>query len=285
MSDTGICLTDQQWQQIQQTVHDEAHKARVAARFLPLYGPLPLDAETVPAQDLKAEDHEHHWRLHIDESATLRITTIAVNVHLNSKQMAQPDLMRALTLFRRAANIIARVEDAMIFQGAEGKSVVHPPVYKVTGGTPERGLLVPPEGPRIKTGQELVAAIARGITILEDQGYLAPYALALGDDLFVAAETPDKDSLVLPSDRIRPLIEGPLVRTGTLPPHAGVLVSLPANLVEIVVATDIGVRFLQVTTEPKYVFRVSERFVLRIKDPGAILQIPSPPATKSKSAR
>ena len=285
MSDTGICLTDQQWQQIQQTVHDEAHKARVAARFLPLYGPLPLDAETVPAQDLKAEDHEHHWRLHIDESATLRITTIAVNVHLNSQQMAQPDLMSELTLFRRAANIIARVEDAMIFQGAEGKSVVHPPVYKVTGGTPERGLLVPPEGPRIKTGQELVAAIARGITILEDQGYLAPYALALGDDLFVAAETPDKDSLVLPSDRIRPLIEGPLVRTGTLPPHAGVLVSLPANLVEIVVATDIGVRFLQVTTEPKYVFRVSERFVLRIKDPGAILQIPSPPATKSKSAR
>ena len=121
--------------------------------------------------------------------------------------------------------------------------------------------------------------------MLEDQGYLAPYALALGDDLFVTAETPDKDSLVLPSDRIRPLIEGPLVRTGTLPSQAGVLVSLPSLLVEIVVATDIGVRFLQVTPEPKYVFRVSERFVLRIKDPGAILPIPTPPPAKSKPAR
>jgi uncharacterized linocin/CFP29 family protein len=285
MSDSGISLTDQQWQQIQQTVHDEAHKARVAARFLPLYGPLPLDAETVPAQELKPEDHDGHWRLHIDESATLRITTIAVNVYLNSQQIAQPDLMSALTLFRRAANIIARVEDSMIFQGAEGKSMVNPPVYKVTGGTPERGLLVPPVGPPIKNGQELVTAVARGIAMLEDQGYLAPYALALGDDLFVTAETPDKDSLVLPSDRIRPLIEGPLVRTGTLPSQAGVLVSLPSLLVEIVVATDIGVRFLQVTPEPKYVFRVSERFVLRIKDPGAILPIPTPPPAKSKPAR
>jgi uncharacterized linocin/CFP29 family protein len=285
MSDSGISLTEQQWQQIQQTVHDEAHKARVAARFLPLYGPLPLDAETVPAQNLKAEDHDGAWRLHIDESATLRITTIAVNVYLNSQQIAQPDLVSALTLFRRAANIVARVEDSLIFRGAEGTMMVNPPVYKVTGGIPERGLLVGPEGEHIRTGQELVTAVARGIAALEDKGYLAPYALALGDDLFVVAETPDKDSLVLPSDRIRPLIEGPLVRTGTLPSQAGVLVSLPSNLVEIVVATDIGVRFLQVTTEPKYVFRVSERFVLRIKDPGAILPIPPPKPAKLKPAR
>jgi uncharacterized linocin/CFP29 family protein len=285
MNDSGISLTDQQWQQIQQTVHDEAHKARVAAQFLPLYGPLPLDAVTVPRQDLKPEDHEGEWRLHIDEHAVLNISTIAVNVYLNSQQMAQPDLMSALTLFRRAANIIARVEDAMIFQGAPGASIVNPPVYKVTGGTPDRGLLVPPVGPEIKTGQELVTAIARGIATLEDQGYLAPYALALGDDLFVTAETPDKDSMVLPSDRIRPLIGGPLVRTGTLPANAGVLVSLPSNLVEIVVATDIGVRFLQITPEPRHVFRVSERFVLRIKDPGAILPLPAPTPAKSKPAR
>jgi uncharacterized linocin/CFP29 family protein len=285
MSDSGTSLTDQQWQQIQQTVHDEANKARVAARFLPLYGPVALDAETVPAQNLKPEDHEGNWRLLIDEYATLRISTIAVNVYLNSQQMAQPDLMSALTLFRRAANIIARVEDAMIFQGAAGATMVNPPVYKVSGGIPERGLLVPPVGPDIRTGQDLVTAVARGIATLEDQGYLAPYALALGDDLFVIAETPDKDSMVLPSDRIRPLIEGPLVRTGTLPSNAGVLVSLPSNLVEIVAAAEIGVSFLQITPEPKYVFRVSERFVLRIKDPGAILQIPAPAPAKAKPAR
>jgi len=75
---------------------------------------------------------------------------------------------------------------------------------------------------------------------------------------------------VLPSDRIRPLIEGPLVRTGTLPPRDGVLVSLAGKPVEIVVAGEIAAKFLQVSAEPRWIFRVSERFVLRVKERDAI---------------
>ena len=39
MSDFGPALTDDQWNRIRQIVHDEALRARVAASFLPLYGP------------------------------------------------------------------------------------------------------------------------------------------------------------------------------------------------------------------------------------------------------
>ena len=49
MSEFGPALTDDQWSRIRQIVHDEALRARVAASFLPLYGPLPGDSTTVPA--------------------------------------------------------------------------------------------------------------------------------------------------------------------------------------------------------------------------------------------
>jgi uncharacterized linocin/CFP29 family protein len=281
--------TAQQWQTVQQTVYEEARKARVAARFLPLYGPVPADAETVPAETLKDDVPEgaEKARLHVDDTSVLRITTVSLNVHLNTQQVAQPDLSAALTLFRRAANVIARVEDALIFRGKEGRSLKIPELYHATPGTSERGLYDLAKGQAgqvIDHGDALLRAVAEGITILEDKGYVGPYALALGNELFVTAETPNKDSLVLPSDRIRPLIEGPLVRTGTLPARTGILFSLAGKPVEIVVAKEIGVTFLQVSTEPRWIYRVSERFVLRAKEPDSLVRIGQPQAPPAKRA-
>lgn len=283
MSDSGKPMewSAQQWQTVQQAVYEEARKARVAARFLPLYGPVPADAETVPSERLKEDVPEgaERARLHVDDTSVLRITTVSVNVHLNTQQVAQPDLSAALTLFRRAANIIARVEDALIFRGEAGRSLKISELYHATTGTSEKGLYDLAAGQvtlAVDQGDTLLRAVAEGITVLEDKGYVAPYALALGNQLFVTAETPNRDSLVLPSDRIRPLIEGPLVRTGTLPGRTGILFSLAGKPVEIVVAKEIGVTFLQVSPEPRWIYRVSERFVLRVKEPDSMVKIGGP---------
>jgi hypothetical protein len=40
--------------------------------------------------------------------------------------------------------------------------------------------------------------------------------------------------------------------------------------IEVVVASDISVRFLQTTLEPRFVFRVSERIALRVSQDDAI---------------
>jgi uncharacterized linocin/CFP29 family protein len=265
----------QQWQTVQQTVYEEARRARVAARFLPLYGPVAADAETVPAQRLE----EERGSLHLKDRAVLGLTTVRVNVELNTQQVAQPDLSAAITLFRRAANVIARVEDILIFLGHDKGASVIPEVCHTTQDTSKEGLwdIVKETVPdKITDGQTLVKAVAEGITILENKGYVAPYALALGSALFVMAETPSAGSLVLPSDRIRPLIEGSLARTGTLPREGGILFSLPGNPVEIVVAKEIGVTFLQVSDNGHPVYRVSERFVLRVKEPDSMVKIGKP---------
>ena len=52
MSDFAPAMTADQWDRIRQIVHDEALRARVAASFLPLYGPIPGAAAAVPVDIL-----------------------------------------------------------------------------------------------------------------------------------------------------------------------------------------------------------------------------------------
>ena len=122
---------------------------------------------------------------------------------------------------------------------------------------------------------EIFRKIAAATMELESAFHPAPFACILGPELFVAVQTPTEGSMVLPADRIGGLLIGPtaltanglLLRSGVLPPRVGVVVSLADPTMDIVVATPPKVQFLQVTEEAKYLFRVYERFVLRVKDP------------------
>lgn len=287
MSDIGMPKqwTEEQWSRVQQVVHDQAMKTRIAGRFLPLYGPIPPGVSTVPRQLVteKPGTAAASDSLEIIEPRTLDLITVAMNVELTTTQQSEPDLSSALTLFARAANIIARTEDGIIFQGKDPK--IHPRCTVTPQPQPVHGLLIAPQNsnklelfpekpPDEIPGEELVKFIARGVTVLDGEGYLGPYALVLGEKLFLVAQTPNQGGgLVLPSDRIRPLIEGQLLRSGSIPDNMGVLISLAANPVEIVVASDIHVRFLQVSDQGRYLYRVSQRFALRIKEPTAIVTL------------
>ena len=98
----------------------------------------------------------------------------------------------------------------------------------------------------------------------------------LGQELFLIAQTPDQGSLVLPQDRIIPFLGGgPLLRSSTLDEFGfgGLVVALGGAPVELVVATDMCLQFLQVTADPVFFFRVSEKIALRIREPDAIVQL------------
>jgi uncharacterized linocin/CFP29 family protein len=81
----------------------------------------------------------------------------------------------------------------------------------------------------------------------------------------------------MPQDRIIPFLGGgPLLRTSTLDAlrgFSGVVVALGGAPVELVVATDVSLQFLQVTAEPVFIFRVYEKIALRIREPRAIVQL------------
>jgi uncharacterized linocin/CFP29 family protein len=275
--------SEEQWNLITSAVTEEAQKARVAAQMLPLVGPEDPGTIAVPEFRLAPTPNPNPpppQRLTVNSSPTLFLSTIAANVPLRSHELADPSLKAALGMFRRTANNIARVEDCLLFNGgaAGAMPVGVPPVIANTttiacdGANPLEGLFAPgPYGGRLDqlvagaTGDDVVDAIVNAIGKLDAAGHPAPYAVALGQNFFNLICYP-APSLVLPRDRILPFLQGPLLRASALPNNAGVVVSSSGSPLELVVGSDLSVRFLQSTLEPRCVFRVSERVALRIRE-------------------
>jgi uncharacterized linocin/CFP29 family protein len=287
--------SDEQWARVNSVIQEEANRARVGAAFLPMVGPLPPDTDFVREETISTPPQAPP--LTIEDRFTIRLATLQVMVNLRGAQMADPDLTSALALFRRAANVLARLEDAVVFLGLSGlggvqvqlgfPGIVVPPgiagipavIGQILSGQQNRGLWDSRQFPvRVRVGgvingDNLVRGVSQSIGQLEGRGYFGPFAVVLGERFFEIAQTP-APGLVLPQDRIIPFLGGgSLLRCSALPARSGVVVALGGAPVELVVATDMTLQFLQLTIAPMYFFRVFERIVLRVKEPGAISAI------------
>jgi uncharacterized linocin/CFP29 family protein len=285
-NDPQVPWTDEQWARVNQAIQEEASRARVAATFLPLFGPLAPDTDFVRAEIIPDDPP-----LRIQDRDTIQLATLQVKVPVRSVQLADPELRSVLAVFRRATNVLARLEDAVIFRGLRADKLPPtyfaappgipglPPIWEIRGGQAWDGLLAPRGSSRIEVhvpvppqslGDSLVEAVSDAIGTLEGDGHLGPFAVVLDQEFFLAAQTPN-GFLVLPQDRIVPFLGGgPLLRSSTLPKGSGVVVALGGAPVELVVAKDMSLQFLQVTQEPRYLFRVREKIALRIKEAKAI---------------
>lgn len=294
--------TDDQWNRVRQVVYEEARRARVAGNVLPLYGPLDPDASYVSKQELKDPDSsgdpaEDVPGFTVADTETLKLATLQTKVYLRDAQVADPELASALIAFRRAANVLARLEDDIIFNGQAGEHLGPPPppgrlsstkvLWQVRGGQKSRGLAHDPDsrepapearGPMLSVGdlgEALVNVISGAVGDLEANYHLGPFACVLDQVYFNAVQTPN-GSLVLPQDRILPFLGGgALLRSSTLRPRTGLVIALGGAPIDLVVGTDITVEFLQVTDQPLFAFRVFEKIVLRIKEERAIVVIPA----------
>jgi uncharacterized linocin/CFP29 family protein len=338
-NDPQVPWTDEQWARVNQVIQEEAKRARVAATFLPLYGPLDADADFVRKQDIlyaefgatreaaaaeadrALQDYRDAMaappnyadalaaqeryartqailgreRLGIDDRDTIRLATLQVLVPVRNAQMADPEMTSVLALFRRAANVVARLEDAIVFRGLRqlgggfappAGTVGLPGIWQITGAlrteglwslTGTRGWFPVSATPDTLRGHAIVRAVSGAIGDLERNGHFGPFAVVLGQGLFLVAQTPDVGSLVMPQDRIIPFLGGgPLLRSSTLDAldgFSGVVVALGGAPVELVVAADMSLQFIQVTNDPVFIFRVYEKIALRIREPEAIVQL------------
>ena len=282
--------TDEQWARVNQVVQEEARRARVAATFLPLYGPLPPDTDFVRANRIGYSTETlppPEQRITIDDETIIPLATLQVKVFLRAAQMADPDLTSALQMFRRAANILARLEDAVVFPNGESgeghgtRRAARPgrqAYLENHGGSDGIGGVLGRTTPQVaksdvdgRRAGELRCPPTIGE--LERQRLTSAHSRWCLTKIFSAAQTPKSASLVLPQDRIIPFLGGgPLLRSSTLPENSGVVVALGGAPVELVVAKDVSVGFLQVTEDPKFVFRVYEKIALRIKETEAICE-------------
>jgi hypothetical protein len=359
---------------------------------------VPRDQNDVPANWLdlrevrRKQRGEAEQRLQVRAGKTLHLITISCNVYLRGADTADPELHVAKSMVRRAAEVLARLEDAIVFnglpkekdppypvRGKDGRPVVEPLIYRISGGRDLTGLLQAPdtffhdalirrkraggltaEQQALKTtfedldrkrtelvfakseieraqkviddpqadpaqqaraqkhralaqaaydeinralpgaekafrqaeaagakdimcvqvrpaGQNdspIVDAVVAAVEKLENRGHFGPFAAVFGHELFSDATKPVPASLVLPTDRFVPFLDGgPLHRSSTLPDDEGVIIALGGAPVELVLGHDMDLKCLQVTLEPRYVLRVFERFVLRIKELDAVCRI------------
>ena len=102
------------WNRIDQAVHNECQRTKVARKFLPLYGPVAAGQTTVHSDTVAVDGQS----LSVDETATTPLVEILADFKLTAQQVdREEELMTAVTLATRAANLIAQAEDVLIFQG------------------------------------------------------------------------------------------------------------------------------------------------------------------------
>ena len=280
MADTDVAnfWTDEQWSRIRQVAVEEARAARVAGNVLPIVGPLEPDALFASASSLIEPNAAPNAvaGYSVDDATGIRLATLQTKVFLRDAQLREPKLASAMVAFRRAANVLARLEDEIVFNGQPGPNTPPPLLkFKNKGGLEvidgqNRPGLADGQQPAPVSGEGLVGAVSSAIGALEARFQTGPFACILGTEAYRTVQSPNF-SFILAQDRILPLLNGgPLVRSPALNEDAGMIIALGAALVELVLATDVSIEFLQTTEDAWFVFRVYEKMVLRIKDGYAI---------------
>ena len=278
------------WNRIDQAVHDEAQRTKVAVKFLPLYMAMP-ESFVVPADTVNGRPP-----LTVDETTITQLVELLVEFALTPQQYErerQSGLTTAVTLVTRATNLLSQAEDLLIFQGDDGltnplftsNTVVHQSGSAGTGllNAPlgrDQIIQVPPtEDGKQEWGENTFAAVANGYARLQGKGHYGPYALVLQTvpyaDLFAPVLTNGMqvvNALAIVADRVKPLVTAGLYGTGTLPPLTGILVSIGGNTMDRVVAVDAVTEFEQTDNRGRYLFRVYERVALRFKDTSGVIK-------------
>ncbi len=303
--------TDEQWAMLNRLAQDTARNTRIAGSFLPLEGPLPPDQAFVPAMAVEYRDNAQVLypiggaplgqlavqgraaeRVEIDGSATLPLVRTFCSLEITVTQAQDPELAAVKQLLTRAADVIGRLEDEIVFNGLSPEIpgttlrgrlfarvppprptlLTRPGIYVVNAPVPripyqgllqyddqECGIAAPKDGPAI------VSAVVRAIEDIEGRGYSAPFACVLGTTLFARAVDPGP-GLILPSDRVMPLLKGgPFSRSTSIEPDIGVIIGLGGAPIDLVIGSDLELKYLG-RSENAFMLAVSERFRLRIKD-------------------
>jgi uncharacterized linocin/CFP29 family protein len=225
-------------------------------------------------------------RSNINEHRTLPLIEISSPVFLKSGEAHDPELKSARQLFARAASALARLEDAIVFNGLSavdpavdgprndfgGQAIeVQPDIYVIRGaeGDVFEGIIkgnVAHTDINVAGSQALIKAVEESVLNLEDAGYYGPFACVLSHGLFRVGQA-DRLDEAQPSERIEAFLGGgPLIRSSVIKGDRGAVISLGGSPVDLVVGSDLAAHFIQVTGEPRYLVGVSEKIRLRVRE-------------------
>jgi uncharacterized linocin/CFP29 family protein len=328
------------WNRIDRAVHDECKRTKIATKFLPMYVPsspnqLTIPSDTVVISSGISPDRESDRKLMIDEVATTPLIELVTEFKLTVQQAErEAELGTAVTLATRAANLLSQGQDIIIFQGQNAIAGKNPhPLFRdrkviVKSGSGGLGLVNAPEAdssnPKIQIvnvpvldpnetpprwGENTFGAVSQSYSRLQSgdglaQAHYGPYVCVLNFQPYADTYAPLATTLIIPADRIKPLVtemgydnDMPMngsgmgvyqkdihtmqmygkypqyYGTGTIPRFNGIFLSLGGNTMDLVIGMDAKTEYTNQDKDGNYCFRVYERFALRLKDPTSTIRL------------
>jgi len=187
----------------------------------------------------------------------------------------------ALSRARLAATAIANAEDTILFLGFLGAGAIG--ALAQVNVTNQPLPLVPPEYasippgfvaeagqyPAVPVNNNILAAVANGITQLNIRFQPGPYALFLPPGRYGETFQPPAGRLKSPGDQINHVVTGGCYMVNGLQPQnpdTGILVSIGGEPAKIVLGTDAMTAFTNINAQGDYYFRVFERIQIVIRD-------------------
>jgi uncharacterized linocin/CFP29 family protein len=271
-------LTDQEFNQLDQTVIDAARRQLVGRRFIELYGPLGRGVQSI-FNDIFIDNYEAKmdfqgsFDTEIESSKRVNYTIpmLYKDFVLYWRDLEQAKVLDIPIDFSPAANAardVATLEDQMIFHGSKE--------FDIPGLMNVKGRLTQLLGNWYESGNAFQDVVDARNKLLE-MNQNGPFALVLSPELYSLLHRVHKDTNVLEIEHIRELVTDGVFQSSVLKGKTGVLVNTGRNNLDLAVSEDFDISYLG-DEGMNHPFRVYETVVLRIKRPSAICTLEDPEA-------
>jgi uncharacterized linocin/CFP29 family protein len=271
---------------INTVIHDEAVRARIVRRVLPLFGNWTGFVDRVPGHQLNTPAA---GPLSLRGNQSLVPVEVSVDFRLAPEEFS--DEQAAIALATRAAHDLALAEDRIVLLGADaaplGGNVGERNLNEQTGlfrsammaAAHLAGVAAPATAapvPELPANTTILDGILIAITRLRERNHHGGYAAIVSPDLHLEAfQTPRGRNAARGRNEafiheIRPLLrEGAFQYSSAATGRMGVVFSLGGHTLDMAVPVDASVEL--VNEERGALLRVVEQFRLRINDPTAVV--------------
>ena len=258
-------LSAELWQQIDSAVVNAARRVLTGRRFLPVFGPLGIGAESIAVDDADGVDEvAKDGFITTRGRKIVEIPTLYADFTLLAKDLASAgksgypvDLAKAVA----AAEACAFSEDRLIFFGS--------------GEFGYDGLLTAPGTHKIakkdwSAGENAFTDVAAAIGLLTEKSVYGAYSLAVSPDLYLQMQRLQPGTGLLEIDRVEKLLDGQIYKSPVLGKGKAVLVCADARNMDLVVGQDLATAYLE-QKDLNHGLRVLETVLPRIKRKQAIV--------------
>jgi uncharacterized linocin/CFP29 family protein len=206
---------------------------------------------------------------------TKQLATIIKSFQLAPLHIQDPELTMAMNQVMLAAQSLALIEDALLFQGKDAVKALpeNSGIEVIDAETLEEGLLgiaktkIPVHRAGTEARQGLVfgaatnKAVMEGITTLQREFQAGPFALILDPETYLDVHSPfEDDSNVCPADAIERFFEksgGQIAMSPSMPKNTGLLAALGGKTTQLYIGTGPTLEF-DFAEGGKYFFTAKE---------------------------